>query len=66
MAFSIRPVPKPPADEALEPLLAAAADATEHAVVDALLSTSPVTGFRGHHRPALRQVLNRLAQQYLV
>lgn len=66
VAYSTRPEPKPPADEALEPLLAAAADATEHAVVDALLSASPVTGFRGHHRPALRQVLNRLAQHYHV
>ncbi|MEN3258356.1 P1 family peptidase [Sodalis endosymbiont of Spalangia cameroni] len=65
LAFSTDPSPRPPADDALEPLLAAAADATEHAVVDALLSATPVTGFRGHHRPALRQVLDSLAQRYL-
>ncbi|VEC46687.1 Peptidase family S58 [Klebsiella aerogenes] len=44
----------------LEPLLAAAADATEQAVLDALLSAEPVTGFRGHHRPSLTQILDRL------
>lgn len=65
LAFSTDPLPRPPADDALEPLLAAAADATEHAVVDALLSATPVTGFRGHHCPALRQVLDSLAQRYL-
>ncbi len=37
-------------DDQLEPLLAAAADATEQAVLDALLSAEAVTGFRGHHR----------------
>lgn len=61
VAFSTQPAPQPPQDAALEPLLSAAADATEHAVLDALLSARPVTGFRGHHRPALSDVLDRLA-----
>lgn len=45
----------------IEPLLAAAADATEHAVLDALLSAEAVTGFSGHHRPALADLLDQLA-----
>ncbi|MCG8708369.1 P1 family peptidase [Brenneria sp. 4F2] len=61
VAFSTSPHPQPPEDGKLEPLLSAAADATEHAVLDALLNADAVTGFRGHHRPALRQVLDRLA-----
>lgn len=61
VAFSTCVQPQPPEDAALEPLLAAAADATEHAVLDALLSAEAVTGFRGHHRPALTEVLNRLS-----
>lgn len=63
VAFSTQPQPAPPADAALEPLLAAAADATEHAVLDALLSAEAVTGFRGHHRPALRDILDQLADK---
>lgn len=61
VAFSTHPHPQPPEETLLEPLLSAAADATEHAVLDAMLSAEAVTGFRGHHRPALRQVLDRLA-----
>lgn len=61
VAFSTCRQPQPPADSQLEPLLSAAADATEHAVLDALLSADAVTGFRGHHRPTLPQVLDRLA-----
>lgn len=61
VAFSTHPVPQPPEESALEPLLSAAADATEHAVLDALLSAEAVTGFRGHHRPALSELLDRLA-----
>lgn len=61
VAFSTQPQPQPPEDAALEPLLAAAADATEHAVLDALLSAEAVSGFRGHHRPSLSDVLDRLA-----
>lgn len=60
VAFSTQPLPQPPQDAMLEPLLAAAADATEQAVLDALLSAEPVTGFRGHHRPSLTQILDRL------
>ncbi|THB83960.1 S58 family peptidase, partial [Pantoea allii] len=60
VAFSTQPLPLPPQDDTLEPLLAAAADATEHAVLDALLSAEAVTGFRGHHRPSLTQILDRL------
>ena len=62
VAFSTQEQPQPPDDAALEPLLAAAADATEHAVLDALLSAEAVTGFRSHHRPALTDVLDKLAQ----
>lgn len=65
VAFSTQPAPQPPEDAKLESLLCAAADATEHAVLDALLCADAVTGFRGHHRPALRQVLNHLAQNVL-
>ncbi len=60
VAFSTQPLPRPPQDDTLEPLLAAAADATEQAVLDALLSAEAVTGFRGHHRPSLTQILDRL------
>ncbi|KAB8313447.1 S58 family peptidase [Erwinia endophytica] len=60
VAFSTTATPQPPDEPELEPLLAAAADATEHAVVDALLTATAVTGFRGHHRPALSEVLDRL------
>ncbi|MFP1793406.1 P1 family peptidase [Lonsdalea quercina] len=62
VAFSTCAPPEPPDDEQLEPLLSAAADATEHAVLDALLQAEPVTGFRDHFRPALPQVLDKLAQ----
>ncbi|WP_263064251.1 DmpA family aminopeptidase [Dickeya dadantii] len=64
VAFSTQPTPQPPEDAQLESLLNAAADATEHAVLDALLQAEAVTGFRGHHRPALTQVLDRLAQDF--
>lgn len=60
VAFSTQNQPQPPEDAALEPLLAAAADATEHAVLDALLSAEAVSGFRGHHRPSLTDVLDKL------
>ncbi|MEC5320391.1 P1 family peptidase [Brenneria populi subsp. brevivirga] len=61
VAFSTCPRPQPPEDAQLEPLLSAAADATEHAVLDAMLQADAVTGFRGHHRPTLPQALDRLA-----
>lgn len=60
VAFSTQPLPHPPQDDTLEPPLAAAADATEQAVLDALLNAEAVTGFRGHHRPSLTQILDRL------
>lgn len=52
-------------DTLLETALCAAADATEHAVLDALLQAEPVTGFRGHHRFSLPQVLDQLAAHFL-
>lgn len=61
VAFSTAGTPQPPEESTLEPLLAAAADATEYAVLDALLSAQAITGFRGHHRPTLSEVLDRLA-----
>lgn len=60
VAFSTQTTPQPPEDAALEPLLAAAADASEQAVLDALLSAEAVSGFRGHHRPSLTEVLDKL------
>lgn len=48
-------------DTMLESALCAAADATEHAVLDALLHADPVTGFRGHQRASLPQMLDHLA-----
>ncbi|MHC9393049.1 P1 family peptidase, partial [Serratia ureilytica] len=48
-------------DERLEPLFAAAADATEYAVLDALLSAEGVSGFEQHARVALGPLLDRLA-----
>lgn len=62
VAFSTTPTPIPPDDAQLEPFLCAAADATEHAVLDAMLNAEAVTGFRGHHRTTLGKVLDRLAQ----
>ena len=61
VAFSTQRLSLSVDDAQLEPLLAAAADATEHAVLDALLSAQAVTGFRGHHRAALTDVLDLLA-----
>ncbi|MFS7314425.1 P1 family peptidase [Rahnella rivi] len=48
-------------DGALEPLLAMAADATEHAIIDALLNAETVCGFDGHYRLGLSDVLDNLA-----
>src|SRR5471030_854099 len=45
-------------DQQLESLLAMAADATEQAVQDAMLSAESVTGFRGNHRVSLRDILD--------
>lgn len=49
------------ADAKLEPLLALAADATEHAIIDALLSAETVCGFDGHYRLGLTEILDNLA-----
>ncbi len=51
------------ADSALEPLLRAAAEGTEMAVLDALLQATPVIGFRGHQRVTLTQALDALANK---
>lgn len=48
-------------DEQLEPLLAMAADATEQAVLDAMLAAETVTGFQQHYRLGLAGVLDSLA-----
>ncbi|TPG64685.1 P1 family peptidase [Ewingella americana] len=58
LAFSTQRAGILPADLALEPLLAMAADATEQAVQDAMLSAESVTGFRGNHRVSLRDILD--------
>ncbi|CAG8999638.1 MAG: Beta-peptidyl aminopeptidase BapA [Candidatus Celerinatantimonas neptuna] len=50
-------------DAMLEPMLCAAADAVEFAVLDALLEATPVQGFCGHYRPALSDVLDGLVKQ---
>jgi D-aminopeptidase len=44
------------AETHLDPLLEAAAEATEQAILDALFEAVTVTGFRGHVRHALRDV----------
>lgn len=50
-------------DEQLEPLLAMAADATEQAVLDAMLAAETVTGFQQHYRLGLASVLDALASR---
>src|SRR5471032_11848 len=61
LAFSTQRDGVTPSDDKLEPLLAMAADATEHAVIDALLSAETVCGFDGHFRLGLSEVLDSLA-----
>ncbi|WP_242439717.1 P1 family peptidase, partial [Serratia marcescens] len=61
LAFSTRLLGATLPDERLEPLFAAAADATEYAVLDALLSAEGVSGFQQHARAALGPLLDRLA-----
>ncbi|QPS88553.1 P1 family peptidase [Serratia plymuthica] len=61
LAFSTRLQGTALPDERLEPLFAAAADATEYAVLDALLSAEGVSGFHQHSRVALGPLLDRLA-----
>lgn len=47
------------AESRIDPLFAAAAEATEEAVLDALAAAGPERGFRGHRRKALRDLLSR-------
>lgn len=61
LAFSTKRDGVTLSDDKLEPLLAMAADATEHAVLDALLSAESVCGFGGHFRLGLSDILDRLA-----
>ncbi|CAI0828476.1 P1 family peptidase [Serratia ficaria] len=63
LAFSTRLQGAALPDERLEPLFAAAADATEYAVLDALLSAESVSGFQQHSRAALWPLLDRLADR---
>lgn len=64
VAFSTKSRPVEWIDDAmLEPMLCAAADAVEFAVLDALLEATPVQGFRGHVRPALSDVLDCMVKQ---
>lgn len=50
-------------DHTLDPLFKASADATEAAIINALLNAEPVTGFRQHQRTALSDWLTQLHQQ---
>lgn len=44
-------------DGKIDRLFEATADSVQEAVLDALITADAVTGFAGHHRPALREVL---------
>lgn len=48
------------AEAGIDALFRAAAEATAEAVMDAMVAAEPVTGFRGHHREALRDVLGAM------
>ncbi len=52
-------------DQQLDPLLHAAAEGTEQAVIDALLQATSVRGFGGHFRTSLSEVLDILCRKYL-
>lgn len=65
LAFTTKIEGSVPGDHQLEPLLAMAADATEHAVLDAMLSAESVTGFCGNHRVSLRDVLDQYNEKLL-
>ncbi|WP_458097798.1 DmpA family aminopeptidase [Roseomonas sp. WA12] len=45
------------AEAGMDALFRAAAESTAEAVMDAMVAAEPMTGFRGHHRAALRDVL---------
>jgi D-aminopeptidase len=55
----------PIGDAALDPLFRAAADATEGAIVDALLCATPVKGFRDHYFYDLSYLLDQLAAEFI-
>ena len=63
VAFSTCSQPCPPSDAQLDPMLRAAAEGTERAVIDALLQATHVQGFDGHQRMALSDVLDGLVNQ---
>lgn len=60
LAFSTCHKPAPLPEPELDDYFRAAADATEYAVRDALLSAENVEGFRGHRRLALAGLLDSL------
>jgi D-aminopeptidase len=53
LAFSTAPPAEPVPDSALDPLFVAAIDVTEEAILNSLLASDTVTGFRGHVRHAV-------------
>jgi D-aminopeptidase len=53
LAFSTAPPAEPLPDSALDPLFVAAIDVTEEAILNSLLASGTVTGFRGHVRHAV-------------
>jgi len=61
VAFSTKTNAEPFDENKIEPLLKAAAEATEDAVLDALLQATPVTGFQGHQRHTLADILDQLS-----
>lgn len=61
VAFSTCPETPILPDDQLDPLLRAAAEGTEYAVIDALLQATDVTGFAGHTRRSLSTVFNQLS-----
>lgn len=63
VAFSTQSQSQNISDSELDPMLRAAAEATERAVLDALMQATQVTGFAGHQRPALSDLLDQLVTQ---
>ena len=64
LAFSTCRQPVPLPESALDDYFRAAADATEYAVRDALLSAESVCGFRGHSRQSLAALLDKLNKNH--
>ncbi|WP_052365036.1 P1 family peptidase [Halotalea alkalilenta] len=63
LAVSVADQAPPLADETLDELFQAAADATEAAIVDALTQAQAVVGFRQHRRESLSDLLEELAAE---